>query len=78
MTKEWKSGPADEPWKVAICERDIEDAKKVIRFIHSVLVGGHKSLDAMSDDLRRMTGVQIIKGLNDYIDSRLKSIEDGK
>ncbi|KQV83251.1 hypothetical protein [Rhizobium sp. Root1220] len=64
MSKEWKTGVADEDWKVAICTRDIEMVARTIATIEYVMGG-------MIDTF---TGAEIRQALMVYAESAKKSI----
>lgn len=66
--KEWKSGVADEDWKVSICERDIRDAKRAVSLFEDVL----------GAPLEQFSGRQIRSAMDAYIASAQASIERGK
>lgn len=64
--KTWKIGVADEPWKVAICERDIEAARQLIVQL-CYIIGDEAVISAMS-------GAEILKALRDYAKSSALSM----
>ena len=68
--KNWKPGVADEIWKIMICARDAERADDVIGGITYIL-------GVTQEELRQMTGAQILDGLLAYKRSAYDSVEAG-
>lgn len=74
--KTWKAGLADEDWKVAVCQRDEAEAKKMLSQLHYILVGGNKTETEMLLDISQLTGIQIADGIRNYIVSAQKSVRN--
>jgi hypothetical protein len=68
--KLWKVGVADQHWKRVVCLHDITRAEAALDFLAYVLT------DSV-DDLRLMTGAQIVDGLLHYRDVARKALENG-
>lgn len=74
--KRWKTGLADEDWKVAVCQRNEAEAKKMLSLLHYILVGGNKTETEMLLDISQLTGIQIADGIRNYIVSAQKSVRN--
>ena len=65
--KSWKSGVADEAWKVMICAKDAMRAKDLIQGVAYILDNpGHGDIRKYADVLRKFSGDQIADALLDY------------
>lgn len=74
--KTWKPGVADEEWKADICRRDEADAKKMLSLLHYILIGGNKTETEMLLDISRLSGIQVVDGIRNYIVSRQKALRN--
>lgn len=72
--KVWKSGIADEPWKVAICERDIEIARELLSTLCYILTDCGKDLEQGERALCEMSGADIVHGVKAYAAKSARSI----
>lgn len=63
----WKSGKADEAWKVIVCARDARRAEDLLQGVAYILDNpGNTNLSGYADVLRRFTGDQIADALLAY------------
>lgn len=82
--KTWKPGVADEPWKVAISDREAQKAETLAMQLAEILglnlgnVPFADPLKAYADFIGQFSGEQIAKALLDYRDSALESIKRGE
>lgn len=75
--KHWKPAPANEDWKVAICQRDAARDTAILRDMVYVLTDAGSDQEAGENALRGMTGAQIVAGLKAHRQKCIDSVEMG-
>lgn len=79
MAKTWTAGKADEDWKVAICDRDIERVEGLASKLDDILnYEPSKGFTAKVDSLRQYSGDQIADAIKAYWASSIKSLSNGQ
>lgn len=75
VVKEWKTGRADEAWKIAICSRDLVDIETAILKLCDVVVKDPKNdFDSRVEALMSLTSTQILDAVLGYRESCIESI----
>lgn len=73
--KKWDAGIADEVWKVAICGRDIQEVRNLLRILSYYLTSAGSDIDAGLALVRKMTGDEIVGALEAHMRTSLSSVE---
>ena len=76
QVKNWKSGCADEVWKIIICARDIKTADDLIQDLIYILTSSGSDIKAGYLEIKEMSGKQILDGINSYKESRIKAVQN--
>lgn len=74
MSKTWKPGVADEPWKVLICARDAERADECLSFLVYVLTNAGSDTESGLAEIREKSAADIIDGLKAFKKSAYDSV----
>ena len=74
--KKFAAGVADEAWKVTICANDARIASEVLSRLSYILTDAGNRKDLGLDEIRKMSGEDIINGLVAYQKSAIDSVEN--
>lgn len=76
--KRWKTGKADEPWKVRVIEADIEDANRMVGWLTYILLPDARYMEfdftSSLNEMRKLSGNEIVDALIKYRDSRRNAL----
>lgn len=68
---------ADEPWKIMLCSRDFKMASDTLDALGSILTNAGGNQTKMIEQLKEMSGENIVNGLLSYMKINSDSIENG-
>lgn len=74
--KKWRAGIADEPWKVIVCGRDLQQVDDVLSALSYYLTDAGSDTERGLAQVRQMTGGQIVDALEAHKRTSLLSVQN--